>query len=143
MARRGIDELHSLKAVSNNAGAGKDGLAVLVESGQINDLIISFLGSNKALEKKYLTGEISIELCPQGSIAERLRAGGAGIPAFYTPTGVSKWTAFCCFPSVEMTPLTSWTCGNERKRASASTRRTKSPAVSDLYQVLTCRIWFY
>lgn len=98
MARRGIEDFHSLKAVSNNAGAGKDGLAVLVESGQINDLIISFLGSNKALEKKYLTGEISIELCPQGSIAERLRAGGAGIPAFYTPTGVSKLIIFVVYP---------------------------------------------
>lgn len=89
IARRGIDGLHSLKAVSNNAGAGEDGLAVLVRSGQVNSLILSFLGSNKKLEKKYLTGEIAIELTPQGTIAERLRAGGAGIPAFYTPTGVS------------------------------------------------------
>lgn len=88
MGRRGIDELHSLTAVSNNAGAGEHGLAVLVKSGQVNSLVLSFLGTNKALEKKYLTGEISIELCPQGSIAERLRAAGAGIPAFYTPTGV-------------------------------------------------------
>jgi 3-oxoacid CoA-transferase len=53
-------------------------------------LILSFLGTNKFLEKKYLSGEIAIELCPQGTIAERIRAGGAGIPAFFTPTGISK-----------------------------------------------------
>lgn len=50
---------------------------------------MSFLGNNKALEKKYLSGEVAIELCPQGTIAERIRAAGAGIPAFFTPTGVS------------------------------------------------------
>jgi 3-oxoacid CoA-transferase len=64
-------------------------LALLADAGQISRLIISFLGNNKTLEKNYLTGKIAIELCPQGTIAERIRAGGAGIPAFYTPTGVS------------------------------------------------------
>ena len=89
--RRGKDALHSLTAVSNNAGtASGGGLSPLVESGQVNRFILSFLGNNKALEKKYLAGEIAIELCPQGTIAERIRAGGAGIPAFFTPTGVSK-----------------------------------------------------
>ncbi|KAI9829315.1 MAG: hypothetical protein M1819_006378 [Sarea resinae] len=87
--RRGIDNLHSLTAVSNNAGKdGAGGLSILTESGQVNRLIISYLGNNKTLEKQYLTGHIAIELCPQGTLAERLRAGGAGIPAFYTPTGV-------------------------------------------------------
>ncbi|CAG8239337.1 unnamed protein product, partial [Penicillium nalgiovense] len=89
MHRRGADQLHSLTAVSNNAGAaGKGGLSTLSQNGQINRLILSYLGNNKALEKKYLTGHIAIELCPQGTLAERLRAGGAGIPAFFTPTGV-------------------------------------------------------
>ncbi|WYZ36025.1 hypothetical protein EsH8_X_000672 [Colletotrichum jinshuiense] len=89
--RRGADNLHSLTAVSNNAGQeGKGGLAVLTKAGQVNRLILSFLGNNKALEKKYLTGEIGIELCPQGTLAERIRAGGAGIPAFFTPTGALK-----------------------------------------------------
>lgn len=89
--RRGIDSLHSLMAVSNNAGAsGAGGLSPLTRSGQVNRLILSYLGNNKSLEKKYLTGEIAIELCPQGTLAERLRAAGAGIPAFYTPTGVGK-----------------------------------------------------
>jgi 3-oxoacid CoA-transferase len=92
IARRGVDSLHSLTAVSNNAGAaGGGGLSPLVQSGQIDRLILSFLGTNKSLEEKYLSGKIAIELCPQGTIAERIRAGGAGIPAFFTPTGVSKW----------------------------------------------------
>ncbi|KAJ5243498.1 uncharacterized protein N7469_001825 [Penicillium citrinum] len=92
MHRRGIDQLHSLTAVSNNAGAaGKGGLSTLSQNGQINRLILSYLGNNKALEKKYLSGNIAIELCPQGTLAERLRAGGAGIPAFFTPTGVHTY----------------------------------------------------
>lgn len=91
IARRGADNLHSLTAVSNNAGAGGGGgLSPLVQSGQIERLILSFIGTNKSLEKQYLSGQIAIELCPQGTIAERIRAGGAGIPAFFTPTGVSK-----------------------------------------------------
>lgn len=87
---RGAKELHSLTAVSNNAGIeGVGGLAIITNSGQVNKLIISFLGNNKALEKQYLSGDITIELCPQGTLAERIRAAGAGIPAFYTPTAVN------------------------------------------------------
>lgn len=87
--KRGIDSLHSLTAVSNNAGSsGEAGLAMITRSGQVNRMILSYLGNNKDLEKKYLTGNIAIELCPQGTLAERLKAGGAGVPAFYTPTGV-------------------------------------------------------
>ena len=82
--------MNNLTVVSNNGGtASGGGLSPLVESGQISRLIMSFLGNNKALEKKYLSGEVAIELCPQGTIAERLRAAGAGIPAFFTPTGIS------------------------------------------------------
>ncbi|KAL1983269.1 hypothetical protein VTN96DRAFT_291 [Rasamsonia emersonii] len=89
--RRGVNSLNNLTAVSNNAGAGTAGLASLVQSGQIAKCILSYLGNNKDLEKKYLSGEIAIELCPQGTLAERLRAAGAGIPAFYTPTGVDTY----------------------------------------------------
>lgn len=90
LERRG-DSLHSLTAVSNNAGKeGKGGLAALVKSGQLSRLVLSFLGNNKVLENKYLTGEIGVELCPQGTLAERIRAAGAGIPAFFTPTGARK-----------------------------------------------------
>lgn len=87
---RGAKSLHSLTAVSNNAGIEDvGGLALITKSGQVSKLIISFLGNNKALEKQYLSGGITIELCPQGTLAERIRAGGAGIPAFYTPTAVN------------------------------------------------------
>lgn len=86
--RRGRSALHSLTAVSNNAGVeGKGGLSTLTANGQVNRLVLSYLGSNKLLEKAYLTGAIAIELCPQGTLAERLRAAGAGIPAFFTATG--------------------------------------------------------
>lgn len=88
--KRGPDSLHSLTAISNNAGIEDvGGLALITKTGQVNKLILSFLGNNKALEKQYLSGKITIELCPQGTLAERIRAGGAGIPAFYTPTAVN------------------------------------------------------
>ncbi|KAF2828101.1 3-oxoacid CoA-transferase [Ophiobolus disseminans] len=88
--KRGPRSLHSLTAVSNNAGIEDvGGLALLTKSGQVRKLIISFLGNNKALEKQYQSGGIEIELCPQGTLAERIRAAGAGIPAFYTPTAVN------------------------------------------------------
>jgi 3-oxoacid CoA-transferase len=88
--KRGAKSLHSLTAVSNNAGIEDvGGLALITKSGQVSKLIISFLGNNKALEKQYLSGGITIELCPQGTLAERIRAAGAGIPAFYTPTAVN------------------------------------------------------
>ncbi|KAL6693652.1 hypothetical protein J3F84DRAFT_379559 [Trichoderma pleuroticola] len=86
--RRGRESLHSLTAVSNNAGLeGRGGLSSLTESGQISNLILSYTGGNKVLEKGYIDGQLAVELCPQGTLAERLRAAGAGIPAFYTPTG--------------------------------------------------------
>ena len=87
--KRGPDSLNDLTAVSNNAGAaGAGGLSPLTQSGQVTRCILSYLGNNKKLEQKYLSGNIAIELCPQGTLAERIRAGGSGIPAFYTPTGV-------------------------------------------------------
>ncbi|OCF30512.1 3-oxoacid CoA-transferase [Kwoniella heveanensis CBS 569] len=89
-AIRGRPELKDLTVVSNNAGDnGKAGLAPLVTSRQISKIILSYVGTNKGLEKAYLAGEIAMELCPQGSIAERLRAGGNGVPGFYTRTGAN------------------------------------------------------
>lgn len=73
--------------MSNNAGSGDHGLALLTRDGRLDRIILSYLGSNKELEKQYLTGKIAVELCPQGTLAEKLRAAGAGIPAFYTATG--------------------------------------------------------
>ena len=86
-----INALHAkpsitgLTAVSNNAGVDGAGLGLLLASGQIKKMIASYVGENKTFERKYLTGEIDLELTPQGTLAERCRAGGAGIPAFYTP----------------------------------------------------------
>ena len=92
MERRGKESLHSLTAVSNNAGTAiGGGLSPLIKSGQVTRAVCSFLGANKELEKKYLSGEIAIELTPQGTLAEKLRCGGAGIPAFFTPTGVDTF----------------------------------------------------
>ena len=92
LAKRGPENLHSLTAVSNNAGTAiGGGLSPLIAAGQVTRAICSFLGNNKALESKYLNGEIAIELTPQGTLAEKLRCGGAGIPAFFTPTGVNTF----------------------------------------------------
>ncbi|EPQ58362.1 3-oxoacid CoA-transferase [Gloeophyllum trabeum ATCC 11539] len=82
-------EVKMLTAVSNNAGSGELGLGKLLQSGQIDKMIASYIGGNKVFESMYLKGQISLELVPQGTLAERMRAGAAGIPAFYTPTGAS------------------------------------------------------
>jgi 3-oxoacid CoA-transferase subunit A len=76
-----------LVIVSNNMGTDGQGLSVLLESGQVRKVIASYLGENKLFARQYLEGMIEVELVPQGTLAERLRAGGVGIPAFYTPTG--------------------------------------------------------
>jgi len=73
--------------VSNNCGVDDFGLGILLRNKQIKKMVSSYVGENKEFERQYLSGELEVELCPQGTLAERLRAGGAGIPAFYTPTG--------------------------------------------------------
>ena len=77
-----------LTVVSNNCGIDDFGLGILLRNKQIVKMISSYVGENKEFERQYLSGELEVELTPQGTLAERLRAGGAGIPAFYTPTGV-------------------------------------------------------
>ena len=77
-----------LTVVSNNCGVDGFGLGVLLEGGQIRKMISSYVGENKLFEKLFLSGELELEFNPQGTLAERIRAGGAGIPAFYTKTGV-------------------------------------------------------
>ena len=76
-----------LTVVSNNCGVDDFGLGILLRNRQIVKMIASYVGENKEFERQYLAGELEVELCPQGTLAERIRAGGAGIPAFYTPTG--------------------------------------------------------
>lgn len=82
-----------LTCVSNNAGVDDFGLGLLLHTRQIKKMISSYVGENATFEKQYLSGELELEFCPQGTLAERLRAGGAGIPGFYTPTGVGTLVA--------------------------------------------------
>jgi len=82
-----------LTIVSNNCGTTDKGLGVLLANGQVKKMISSYVGENKIFERLYLDGKLEVELCPQGTLAERLRAGGAGIPAFYTPTGAGTLRA--------------------------------------------------
>ena len=77
----------NLTAISNNAGVDGFGLGLLLETRQIKKMISSYVGENKEFERQYLAGELELEFTPQGTLAEKLRAGGAGIPAFYTKTG--------------------------------------------------------
>jgi 3-oxoacid CoA-transferase subunit A len=83
----------NLTIVSNNPGLDGIGLGKLVRSRQIRKMISSYVGENKEFERQYLAGEIQVEFCPQGTLAERCRAGGAGIPGFYTKTGVGTLVA--------------------------------------------------
>jgi len=83
----------NLTVISNNAGADGFGLWMLLESRQIAKMISSYVGENKLFEQQYLSGELQLELNPQGTLAERIRAGGAGLPAFYTRTGVGTIVA--------------------------------------------------
>ncbi len=82
-----------LTTISNNCGVDDQALGVLLYAGRITRTISSFVGGNKELARLYLSGQLSVELTPQGTLAERLRAGGTGIPAFYTPTGVGTMVA--------------------------------------------------
>eukprot|EP00899_Mesostigma_viride_P017536 jgi/Mesvir1/25784/Mv06883-RA.1 len=83
----------NLTIVSNNCGVDDFGLGLLLKNGQIRKMISSYVGENKLFEQKYLDGSLELELNPQGTLAERIRAGGAGIPAFYTKTGVGTIVA--------------------------------------------------
>jgi 3-oxoacid CoA-transferase subunit A len=82
-----------LAVASNNAGIDGEGLGKLLRTRQIRKMISSYVGENKEFERQYLAGELEVEFCPQGTLAERMRAGGAGIPGFYTKTGVSTAVA--------------------------------------------------
>jgi len=90
-----LQESHAknLTVISNNAGVDGFGLGKLLESRQIKKMISSYVGENKEFERQYLAGELELEFTPQGTLAEKLRAGGAGIPAFFTRTGVGTLVA--------------------------------------------------
>jgi 3-oxoacid CoA-transferase subunit A len=86
-------EVKGLTVISNNCGVDEFGLGILLKNHQIKKMISSYVGENKTFEKQFLDGSLEVELNPQGTLAERIRAGGAGIPGFYTPTGVGTLVA--------------------------------------------------
>ncbi len=90
IARKGIRDL---TIISNNCGTTDEGLGVLLKARQVRKMVSSYVGENKEFERQYLSGELEVELVPQGTLAERIRAGGAGIAGFYTATGVGTVVA--------------------------------------------------
>lgn len=82
-----------LTFASNNAGIDNEGIGMLLRTRQVRKMISSYVGENKEFERQFLSGELEVEFCPQGTLAERMRAGGAGIPGFYTKTGVGTQVA--------------------------------------------------
>lgn len=86
-------EASDLQTVSNNCGTDEAGLGLLLRAGRIRRTVSSYVGENQEFARQYLSGELEVELTPQGTLAERLRAGGSGIPAFYTPAGVGTMVA--------------------------------------------------
>ncbi|MDO4894338.1 CoA transferase subunit A [Moraxella sp.] len=85
--------VRGLTCISNNAGVDDFGLGLLLQTRQVKKMIASYVGENKEFERQFLSGELEVELTPQGTLAEKLRAGGAGIPAFFTKTGVGTKVA--------------------------------------------------
>ena len=83
----------NLTIISNNCGTDEYGLGVLLQSGQVKKMVASYVGENKNFEQQFLSGQLEVELCPQGTLAERIRCGGAGIPAFFTPSAVGTMLA--------------------------------------------------
>jgi len=88
--RKGVK---GLTVISNNCGTDAEGLGVLLAAGQVRKMVSTYVGENKSFERQFLSGELEVELVPQGTFAEALRAGGAGIPAFFTPAGVGTLRA--------------------------------------------------
>ncbi|MGG0656256.1 CoA transferase subunit A [Rummeliibacillus pycnus] len=90
LAKSGVKDL---TVISNNCGIDDWGLGLLLKNKQIKKVIASYVGENKEFERQVIAGDLEVELTPQGTLAEKIRAGGAGIPAFYTPAGVGTWIA--------------------------------------------------
>jgi 3-oxoacid CoA-transferase A subunit len=90
LLRKGVK---NLTCISNNAGVDDYGIGLMLQKGQVKKMIASYVGENKEFERQLMSGELEVELLPQGTLAERIRAGGAGIPAFFTPAGVGTEVA--------------------------------------------------
>ena len=97
-----------LTVISNNCGVDDWGLGPLLQTRQIRKMISSYVGENKEFERQYLSGELEVELCPQGTLAGRIRAGGAGIPASSRPPGTAPWLRRAKKPGSSTGACTSW-----------------------------------
>jgi len=121
-ALSGMD-LRDLTCISNNAGVDDFGIGLLLQRGQVKKMVSSYVGENKLFEELLLSGKLEVELTPQGTLAEKLRAAGAGIPAFFTPTGVGTVVAE----------------GKPRPRRSGRRRRTRGRGSRSVRSGRTCR----
>jgi 3-oxoacid CoA-transferase subunit A len=117
----------NLTAISNNAGVDGFGLGVLLNTRQIKKMISSYVGENKEFERQYLSGELELEFNPQGTLAERCRAGGAGIPGFYTKTGVGTIVADGTWPQPENS------ASPKSRRSSPSARSIPTTSISPAF----------
>ena len=116
-----------LTIASNNAGIDNEGLGKLLRSRQVAKMISSYVGENKEFERQYLAGELEVEFCPQGTLAERCRAGGAGIPGFYTKTGVGTQVAEARRSRSSTGRSISWSAASAPTcRSSRAGRRTRA-----------------
>ncbi len=98
----------NLTVMSNNAGVSDFGLGLLLRARQIRKMVSTYVGENDLFEQQFLSGELEVELLPQGTFAERIRAGGAGIAAFYTPTGTGRWWPMARRRARSATDITCW-----------------------------------
>jgi 3-oxoacid CoA-transferase subunit A len=122
-----------LTVISNNAGIDGVGLGVLLESRQVHKMISSYVGENKLFADLYLKGELDLEFNPQGTLAERIRAGGAGVPAFFTKTGVGTLIA-------EVAIVHAWTGDREGNLAYRKTARNFNPVMATAGRITVAEV---
>ena len=117
-----------LTAISNNAGVDGFGLGMLLATRQIKRMISSYVGENKEFERQFLSGELELEFNPQGTLAERLRAGGAGIPAFYVRTGYGHWYVMETALKADVSLVKAWKADTSGNLVFRKTARNFNPA---------------
>jgi 3-oxoacid CoA-transferase subunit A len=126
----------NLTVISNNCGVDGFGLGLLLESGQIKKMVSSYVGENKLFEQLYLSGELELEFNPQGTLAERIRAGGAGIPAFFTKTGYGtviadgKWYVMETALKADLAIVKAWKADTEGNLVYRKTARNFNPMMA-------------
>lgn len=130
-----------LRVVSNNCGVDDWGLGLLLREGLISRMTSSYVGENKEFARQYLHGELEVELVPQGTLAERLRAGGSGIPAFYTPAGAGTWIEGADCPGGTVPTARSPSPHRPRRRGSSTAATTSWRRASPPTSPWSARRW--